>query len=155
MKMKCRSGFVSNSSSSSFIIGIANATQAGRSDLGVPFYPQDIQYSKWNGAYFSFNDSMDYALVRHLGEGNYRLRIESFSGLEVSCIAKEGDKIVYVDGRGPDGDEYFSIYNEEGDWIDIDYDNIDLEDFDKKDQEKYELILSLNGEAYYGAGRNG
>lgn len=153
--MKCRKCFVSNSSSSSFIIGIANATQAGRSDLGITFYSHEIQYDKWRGTHFSFNSSIDYALVRNIGEGNYRLTIESFSGLEVSCIAKEGDKIVYVDGRGPDGDEYFSIYNEEGDWIDIDYNRIDLEDFDKKDQEKYELILSLNGEAYYGAGRNG
>lgn len=151
--MKIRQGFVSNSSSSSFIIGIANATKAGRDDIGGVFDPEKSRYSSYYGYLVDLGD--DEVKLFANDDGTYRLTVDSFDNTSVSCIAVPGDKIVVLYGTGPTGDSFFSEYNDNGEWTDIDYDKIDFEDFDEKDQEKASLIRALGGDYTYGAGRNG
>lgn len=153
--MKIRNGFVSNSSSSSFIIGIANATKAGRDDIGTEFKPENIEKNSWGSTIVDVGLDYHGASVKELSDNAYKLTISSFDSTEVACIAEPGDKIVALYGWGPDGDEAFSVYDDEGQWIDMDYDRIDIDDFSDKDQEKAELIQSLGGQFTYGAGRNG
>lgn len=153
--MKIRNGFVSNSSSSSFIIGIANATMVDRDDVGEVLDVENSVYSSWNKCYFVGLNGAGDIKIKLLDDGTYKLTISSFDDTEVSCIAKSGDKIVALDGYGPDGDEWFSVYNDDEEWVDIDYDKIDIDDFDEGDRKKAELIQSLGGQFTYGAGRNG
>lgn len=152
--MKIRTGFVSNSSSSSFIIGIVNASKDGRNDIGKEFWLKDADYNSWRGCYiWGWPESR--ILVRPKDDGKFILEIESFMGNTVSCEAVEGDRILYLDGTGPDSDEYFSIYNDNDEWIDIDYDRLDFDDFEDKDKELYCFIYNLGGHVDFGAGRNG
>lgn len=136
--MKIRNGFVSNSSSSSFIIGIVNTGVGGE---GTVFDP-----TKDMGWEFE---------VKKIDEDNYKLGIESFTYSTVECNIKPGESFLSLSSSGPDGDEYFSIYDENGAWYDIDYEKIDLDDFDGTDIDLYERIASLGGQVDYGAGRNG
>lgn len=154
--MKIRHCFVSNSSSSSFIIGIANATQAGRDDVGEALDVEKAEYNDWRGCHVIDLDG-DYTDVRVFpkNDGTFRLVVDSFDDTEVSCTAVPGDKIVVLSGSGPDGDAAFSVYDDNGDWVDIDYDNIELGDFVKEDIEKFNLIRELGGQTAFGAGRNG
>jgi hypothetical protein len=152
---KIRNGFVSNSSSSSFIIGIANATKAGRDDLGVEFNLKDTAFSKWDGCLL-WNPGESYTRIKVRNKDEkFVLELESFMYSSISCEATEGDKILYLDSYGPEGDEFFAIYNDDGEYIDMDYDKIDLEDFNEKDREIFSTIFELGGQAIYGAGRNG
>jgi hypothetical protein len=153
---KIRTGFVSNSSSSSFIIGIANATKAGRDDLGVEFNLKDTAFSKYHNSLIWSPPGSGYPeiTVRNK-EDKFLLEIESFMYTSVSCEAVEGDKILYLDSYGPEGDEFFTIYDDDGEYIDMDYDKIDLEDFNEEDREIFSTIFELGGQATFGAGRNG
>ena len=113
-------------------------------------------YSSWhNGNYIEIDGAYTDVRVDPLNDGTFRLTVSSFDDTEVSCIAVPGDKIVALSGYGPDDDEAFSVYDEDGNWIDMDYDNIDLDDFNEKDIEKFNLIRTLGGQTAYGAGRNG
>lgn len=154
--MKCRYGFVSNSSSSSFIIGIANASKAGRDDIGEALDVEKSVYSGWRGhSVIDLDGQYADVEIHPKNDGTFKLVVSSFDDTEVSCIAVPGDKIVVLYENGPDGDEFFSVYDDNGNWEDIDYDKIDLDDFSKEDVEKYRLIHELGGEVAYGAGRNG
>ena len=144
--MKIRNGFVSNSSSSSFIIGLANSTRA---NIGKTFSSADITYREYWGSILDNSD--EYIQVKTLDNGEYKLSITSFDDTEVSIIVKEGDKYISVNGVGPDDDSFF--YDEN--YYNCDYDKIDLSDFDADDIKQYELIKSLGGDSTYGAGRDG
>lgn len=152
--MKIRNGFVSNSSSSSFIIGIANATKDGKNDIGLEFRLEDCFMNTWRGCLIWSKPECEI-LVKPKEDGKFILEIESFMGNTVSCEVEEGDKIVYLDGVGPDSDEWFSEYDDDGNWLDIDYDKIDFDDFEEKDKELYSFIYNLGGRVDFGAGRNG
>lgn len=135
--MKIRTGFVSNSSSSSFIIGIVNTGIGGK---GKVFDPTE-------------NFGYDF-ILKDLNNGNYNLTMESFTGREVSCEIKPGESFLYLNSSGPDGDENFTVYDDNGNYDYMDYD-IDLEDFDNNDISTYNTIQSLGGQVSYGAGRDG
>lgn len=136
--MKIRNGFVSNSSSSSFIIGLAN----------VKDKPGDFT--------FDFDDhNLPYGLTsKYLRGDKYELTLESFTGNYVSIEAEEGDNILYLDGVGPDDDSDFAYCDSNGDFSGYDYD-IELEEFDDDDIAKFKHIQEFNGDATYGAGRDG
>lgn len=152
--MKIRHCFVSNSSSSSFIIGLAKTDD----ESGTKFDSSKLVWSEWNKSYFLEVENgnwSDEIYVRKNDDGTYKLEIESFMGTSVTCNIKDGEYFLYVDGVGPGEDSFFSVYDDSGDWVDIDYDRIDLDDFNEEDVEKFSKIISLGGDATYGAGRNG
>ena len=135
-----RSGFVSNSSSSSFIIGLAKVTKANKEFDKVinidPDNPSKLLDISWPLKY------------KFIDDNKFRVFMRSFLDTEVSIEVKDGDKIIYLYGTGPDEDQYF--------WKEDYYDyDIELEEFDENDVVKYNRILSYKGSATYGAGRNG
>lgn len=73
----------------------------------------------------------------------------------MSCTAKIGDNIITLNESGPSGDESFSRYDENDDWIEYDYDSIGLEDFNLIAIFKYQRIQELGGDVSFGAGRDG
>lgn len=133
--MKVRSGFVSNSSSSSFIIGIANV-------------------KKENG-YIVFDAPKNlpwFINAKLIKDDEYELSIGSFRS-DVSCQAKIGDNILYLyDESNKDS---FAIYNENDEFQYYDYD-LDLEyDFDSSVVSTYKEISQRGGDVSYGAGFDG
>lgn len=152
--MKIRKGFISNSSSSSFIMGIANVSKSNNKDCYFDFIfdVKDIvvPHSSWRTTPYLNSSPMDI-LVKDLNNGTYELTIESFTGRRVSCIVENGDKVICVDGIGPDEDSFFKI---DDDW-ELDYDKIDINDFNDCDVSTYYTIQELGGDYTYGAGRNG
>jgi hypothetical protein len=141
--MKKRLGFVSNSSSSSFIIGIAKVKDRKKleekySDILSCLDIRTIQSfvdEKWGGLY----------------EQSDRYMHESFDGTEVT-ISKDNinkDDLVLV------VDDYEDIYPEDDDW-DIDYDK----DYYHPYEDRIDELLSddevvEHGEFAKGAGYNG
>jgi hypothetical protein len=73
----------------------------------------------------------------------------------ISCKIKHGESFLALHNSGPDGDEYFIVREANGDYLDMDYDKIDIDDFSKEDVATYEKILKLGGQVSYGAGRDG
>ena len=146
--MKIRSGFVSNSSSSSFIVGIAKILDREKFDAWAKSVnARDLEVLKVKDlSHWNKNDKIAYN--------------ESFRGDRCSILLEDldlEDEVVLLDFMGG-SDADFTIYDEDGDFSDYDYD-IDFSHFDKAEQDLYDGFSKSNGLAMvqkgYGAGRNG
>jgi len=152
--MKVRTGFVSNSSSSSYIIGVGKLTDSdkflgfcaknGIADHSILTTKEIIESgtSNWNSH------------VRRRGEKTYFM-CDSFDGNEVSIeIDPDGNELfVMIHFYGDEGDSCFS---DKDDW-DPNYD-IDSDFFDASEQAIFDIGEDCGVEDFTctcGAGRNG
>ena len=158
--MKRRQGFVSNSSSSSFIINIVkvtdeekfleNAARYGVTEdnydltiiRGVVDYCENHQ-GGWDTPF----DGGDYA-------GSY---FSESQALDIWKDDHEAILAVYEECGGDDSD--FVVYDSNGDYSHTDYDQVDLDWFDSFSQHLYGNTNEEEGfeniYSHYGAGRNG
>lgn len=140
--MKIRSGFVSNSSSSSFIIGIVN--------MKDKTIDKEI-LEKTKVEHHVYGEERPWILDEKSNITNdTTLYIDAFYCGEVSIKdVEQGDNIYYFfDTDHSDMD----FWDEECGYYDYD---ISFDQFKQSSQDKYELISSLGGDVEYGAGRDG
>lgn len=147
--MKTRHGFVSNSSSSSFIVGIAEILDKAKFDEYIK--EQNIELDDWN-QYIVTEDSEHCDIEKR----NDRLVVESFE-TSVSAELKKPGTIFFVT----------NISNDEGDgpfWNDryceMNYD-IDIDYFSDSQRKVYDMFsdknsgLNMDNQVTFGAARNG
>ena len=147
--MKIRNGFVSNSSSSSFIIGLAKVTDLNKA-------AKLIEDSSYETRIIKFADihADDWGAHR----SGSTVRLESFRGDKIQLENLEpNDYVLVVDICNDEGDTGFFSYDEQ--WGGIDYD-IDLNYFTSEEQKIYNAIANgidglASGQVVYGAARNG
>lgn len=160
--MKIRNGFVSNSSSSSFIIGIAIVADLdtckkyiAENNIKTEGYddPKLVQLKDIN-----MNQSYDIEEIT-----SKEIIIESFNDARVSINIEnldEEDYIFYYHYTGDEGDPRF--YAGDMDWCDLDYE-IDYDFFSGTEKKVIDMffdpdVAGLNKaecESTFGAGRNG
>lgn len=150
--MKIRNGFVSNSSSSSFIVGIGKINDYAKFEKYIKKNNISLDYSAklatmsdiWEGKAYEARVNNGKIIVESF-QTDVRIPIKEYTGEELFFIV---DKCGGDDSDFWDGDEY-------------NYD-IDLSFFDDNDRKLYEAFFSKdsgidldNADASYGAGRNG
>ena len=141
--MKIRNGFVSNSSSSSFIIGIARISDEDK----LKKYISENNISNVNIV------GLDYIKKSwaFIFSGN-EIRLESFMSDVSTSFETEEDKYIYLNSVGGDDSDFWN-----GDEYDYD---IGLDFFDSDEISAYELFKQkyigiVDADSTYGAGRNG
>jgi len=155
--MKIRNGFVSNSSSSSFIVAVAKITDENKATKWI----ESLNTDKWSYGIMKISDfpTEHYSQTRKVGN---TITVSSFQDEATLNIEgmKDDDKIIWVNISNNEGDcGRFSGCDENGEWSgEIDYD-IDLDYFSTEQIKIYEGLNESNGFANidkrYGAGRNG
>ena len=155
--MKVRNGFVSNSSSSSFICAVAKIVDKTKAEewlksLNLDKYDYVIQKVK-----DMFEDEFAVCCYK---KSDGTVIVDSFqTGVSIKGNELEPeDEILAINIINDEGDSEFSIYDEDGDWCDYDYD-IELSFFPDNQAKAYTGLIEENGftliRKTYGAGRNG
>ena len=152
--MKIRNGFVSNSSSSSFMIAVAKITDIKKASEWLKKLAIDEDPFKYNYSIAVIGEKDEHWSVSNDGK---TIRVESFRGDRVEgTFSNPDDKFLAIRITNNEGDWAFS--DNDSDWGDIDYD-IDLDFFGSKQIDIWNGLTPENGfsevEKSFGAARNG
>ena len=150
--MKIRNGFVSNSSSSSFIIGLAAITQEQLDTMPkysyFEVYPIDPSLWKEGGWSLKFTGNKTMPEDGMYANPPSHAEIEAFDWTTVDVDLT--GKTYLVELRAYDDVPYDYDSGEE-----YEYDSVDLDWFHPEAQNAYHWIHHVGGNATYGAGFNG
>lgn len=158
--MKIRTSPVSNSSSSSFIIGIAKISKKDLDTIVSNMTPEEqVRYGAYdtiNGLQVYDKNRLEKELEDRWGDikksGNC-IVIESFNGdevgVDISNMNKDDYILVLSESGGGDDSDFWDEESEE-----YNYD-IDESFFDSDTISSARYLVSLGGDYTYGAGRNG
>ena len=151
--MKIRNGFVSNSSSSSFIATYGKIVDVKKFENWMSNCPYAKNYKVMSGTKI-LEEQNAHKWDTPVTSGFMDYMINEKTVLEVMATNPD-DLFIYKTGTGPDCDSDFMT--SEDDW-DLNYD-VDLDRFDSDDIELYGSSVEYNGveiiEQTYYAGRNG
>ena len=170
--MKIRSGFVSNSSSSSFIVGVGKVED--KTKFQKYLKANKLELDQYDFKILSVKELKEkQEALKKEGKPWYWLpyQINSYSELVITGARndepevripldemKDEDEILIVDIANNEGDGAFSIYDESGEWIDLNHD-IDLQWFSEEQQAMFNAFSEdygiVKSNIMFGAGRNG
>lgn len=166
--MKQRTGFVSNSSSSSFIIGAGLVTDKPKFEAEFPGWDSGTYYEDFE--FFTIKQLKEKQLnswsvkAKYLGEKPVRVTVDSFTYDEVctpdlSDCSDDDIVVIYHGGNSLDECDFLTWNEDEDDYdhdCDPDYD-VDIEQFSADEQKAFDMFGSdfIAGDASYGAGFNG
>lgn len=148
--MKTRRGFVSNSSSSSFIVGIAEIIDKAKFDEYIE--KNEIVLGEYGDRVIIYEDSKRWDVKKH----NDKLIVENFETLVSTERKKLGTMFFVTNISNDEGDGPF--WNEGT--CDMDY-NIDIDFFSDDQRKIYEMFsdtnsgLNMDNQVTFGAARNG
>jgi hypothetical protein len=151
--MKIRSGFVSNSSSSSFIVGVAEVIDEAALDAYVSKFNLGKNSELKIRTIGEIKENIDYGVNFENG----KIIVSSFCTDITLDVSNKPDstKIIYTNIINDEGDSSFDVDG------DIDYD-IDLDFFDESQQDIYRLFNTPDvgcnyntSQVDFGAARNG
>ena len=154
--MKIRNGFVSNSSSSSFIVGVAKINNYNEFEKYLKNNNIELDYGVKVLTLSNIIEGTDY----DLHYSNNKIQVNSFQTYASLNIkdCKDEDLFLIVNICNNEGDSDFMTSDDD---YDIDYD-IDMSFFGIHDSKVYDAFYSeesgldlSKSEVYYGAGRNG
>ena len=156
--MKIRNGYVSNSSSSSFIIGIAKIIDLEKmrkylSDMGISSGGYEFTIiSKYD---LEQNKPWDINIRDNI------ISLESFNGADVRLDSSDMNGLDVMLIYGFTGHDDSDFMNDDDIFYDLDYD-IDLDFFDESEQKIFKMFSDKNSgldiktsDITFGAGRNG
>ena len=153
--MKIRHGFVSNSSSSSFIVGIAEILDKAKFDAYIEKNNIKLSTPESYSAYDAFI-IIDNSDRRDLSVKNDMIRLCSFSTSVTVERKKPGTIYFAVNVSNDGGDGLFWCENRS----EMNYD-IDLDYFDPEQRKLFDIFcdkdsgLNMENQVEYGASRNG
>jgi hypothetical protein len=154
--MKIRNGFVSNSSSSSFIVGIAKIEDKEKFDKYI--LDNNITLDNSDNFLISYKD-INKSHLYDVRNFKNNIIVDSFqTSAEIfSDDFNDNDMFFITNITNNEGDDMFYCNDD----YDLDYD-IDITFFDNDQQKIYSLFFDeksgldiTKSNAYYGAGRNG
>jgi hypothetical protein len=160
--MRSRLGFVSNSSSSSFIIGygvIKNRKKFNEyvkeHNIDVDHY--DVKIREKNESIYNESSYNNYANPKN----SVTLQCTNSACIEVPKNITTKGAVVIVEIGNNEGDDAFVVYDENGEYVELDYDRAKFSWFPIHQQDIINLlndrtiIDQKNMEIKYGAERNG
>ena len=161
--MKIRTGFVSNSSSSSFIVAVSKMAEPVAMEALEKLEPLvkkhyfELVVGKWDKGNTKFESVDNYDMVEKCWSGDItHWGVTSFDGTDASIpIDKfnDGDYIIALyDAYGDDDD--FAVFDDDGDFEYYDYDEV----LEQPDHIKAAVEILKKGEHFdmrEGSGRNG
>lgn len=154
--MKIRNGFVSNSSSSSFIATYGKVVDNNRFDKWLDKCKYSRNYTIVSGEKLIELQEQGGRWSHPITSGFMDCMIDEKKVLELAKNNPEST-FIFKTGTGPTGDGDF-MTGEDEDSYDLNYD-IELDRFDPDDVELYDSSIGFNGveiiEQTYYAGRNG
>jgi len=156
--MKIRNGFVSNSSSSSFIIGVAEVTDKAGLDQYCKEHNiklnEDYDSPELKTGYEIAENKDVYSSIQVRGKELY---VDAPVNSEPTVSTKfvlEKTYLIYCHGN----DEGDSVFMSD-DGYDLNYDNVDYDYFSEKEQSVIDIFSKnkfvKDAEYLFGAGRNG
>jgi len=161
--MKIRQGFVSNSSSSSYIIGIAAVKDVEKCKTYMA--DNKIANEATLSTFKELKEAKSWPVTVREGKS---IEMESFNGAAISISAedfKDDDYVLTYCFFGNEGDSYFyDRKDDDDDWLDLNYDKVYNDNFFNKTEKDVMVMFDNSDEAgldekrtqwIIGASRNG